>query len=201
MKDNNCCRSIQPTQQQKREMTGHIELIIGCMYSGKTTELIRRAKRYETLHKNIMIFTHKIDTRYVENGISTHNRETMNAIPLESLFSMENSEEFKRAEIIFIEEGQFFSDLYDFVVKCADVYKKTVIVSGLDGDYLRKPFQQIVDLIPHAEHVVKLNALCKECGDGTLATFSKRVVSSTDRELVGSDGVYVAVCRNHYNTF
>ena len=180
-------------------MEGRIELIIGCMYSGKTTELMRRAKRYETLKKNIMIFTHALDTRYVENGIATHNRETMNAVPLSHLFSIENSDDFKKAEIIFIEEGQFFSDLYDFVVKCADMYKKTVIVSGLDGDYLRKPFQQMVDLIPHAEHVLKLNALCKECGDGTPASFSKRIVNSNDRELIGSEGMYVALCRKHYN--
>jgi thymidine kinase len=186
-------------QSTHYEMTGRIELIIGCMYSGKTTELIRRANRYKTLGKKMMIFTHSLDTRYVENGIATHNRETMDAIPLNKLISIENSEDFKAAEIIFIEEGQFFTDLYDFTVKCADTYKKTVIVSGLDGDYLRKPFQQIVDLIPHAEHVLKLNALCKECGDGTVASFSKRIVQSSDRELVGSEGMYVALCRKHYN--
>lgn len=188
-------------------MTGRIELIIGCMYSGKTSEIIRQVKRYKTLNKNIIIFTHSSDNRYFDSGnISTHNRENMPAIPLKNLkdiYSYNSSnnsiyEDFIKADVIFIEEGQFFPDLYDFVFEAANLYNKNLIISGLDGDFQLNPFEQIIKLIPNSEKVTKLTALCKQCGDGTEACFSKRIIQSDKRELVGSEGVYEAVCRKHY---
>lgn len=178
---------------------GRIELIIGCMYSGKTTEMMRQIKRYQTLKKNIIILTHCKDNRYSDSGnISTHNLETMTANPLVSLKTIYENDSFKKAEVVFVEEGQFFPDLYEFCIECANTYDKNVIVSGLDGDFQLKPFEQIVLLIPNAEKVTKLTALCKQCGDGTEACFSKRIIHSEVRELVGSFGVYEAVCRKHY---
>jgi thymidine kinase len=182
---------------------GRIELIIGCMYSGKTTEIIRQIKRYKTLNKNIIVISHISDNRYYNSGnISTHNREKMLAIPLVNLKDLykydKDNEEFNKAEIVFIEEGQFFPDLYEFSIECANLYDKNVIISGLDGDFELKPFEQIIKLIPNSEKVTKLTALCKQCGDGTEACFSKRIVENKERELVGSDGIYEAVCRKHY---
>jgi thymidine kinase len=178
---------------------GRIELIIGCMYSGKTTELMRQIMRYKTLNKKIMIITHSMDTRYSDAGnIATHNKETMNAVPMTILENAFSLDLFRESEIIFIEEAQFFPDLVSFTTIAANKHNKTVIVCGLDGDFQLKPFEQVVQLIPQAERVQKFNALCKKCGDGTEACFSKRIVSSSERELVGSDGVYEAVCRYHY---
>jgi thymidine kinase len=180
---------------------GRIELIIGCMYSGKTTEVIRQIKRYTTLNKKIIVFTHSSDNRYSESGnIATHNREVMTAVPLTTLSDMSDiiRKQFEESEVVFIEEGQFFSDLFEFCIECANKFNKNVIVSGLDGDFQLKPFEQIVKLIPNAEKVTKLTALCKQCGDGTEACFSKRIIESSARELVGSVGVYEAVCRQHY---
>ena len=180
-------------------MCGRIELIIGCMYSGKTTEILRRIQMYMTLNKPVAIFTHSKDNRYAESGnIVTHNQASISAIPLTSLKNIRNLEIYKNAEVIFIEEGQFFEDLFETVTISANEDNKSVIVSGLDGDFMLNPFEQIVRLIPHAESVKKFNALCKKCGDGTPASFSKRIVSSQERELVGSDGIYEAVCRKHY---
>lgn len=169
------------------------------MYSGKTTELMRQIMRYKTLNKKIMIITHSMDTRYSDAGnIATHNKETMTAIPMTSLHLATDLDSYKEADVVFIEEAQFFPDLFEFVTRGANLDNKIVIVSGLDGDFKLEPFQQVVRLIPHAEKVQKFNALCKKCGDGTEACFSKRIVDSSERELVGSDGVYEAVCRQHY---
>jgi len=122
----------------------------------------------------------------------------MMAIPVAQLSTVFETEDYTNADIVFIEEAQFFPDVFDSVLRMANDDNKTVIVCGLDGDYQLNPFEQIMRLIPHAEYVKKLNALCKKCGDGTLASFSKRIVCSAERELVGSNGVYDAVCRKHY---
>ena len=187
---------------------GRIELIIGCMYSGKTTEIIRQIKRYKSLNKNIIIITHKSDNRYYESGnISTHNRENMKAIPLSNLkdiYKEDYKDEFNifnifnKADVVVVEEGQFFQDLYEFAIECANLHDKNIIISGLDGDFQLNPFEQIIKLIPNSEKVTKLTALCKQCGDGTEACFSKRIVNDNTRELIGSDGIYEAVCRKHY---
>jgi thymidine kinase len=178
---------------------GRLELIIGCMYSGKTTELMRRVQMYQVLKKKIIVYTHSSDNRYSDSGnIATHNRNVMSAIPLSKLAGSDTVENYKAADIVFIEEGQFFPDLVEFVLDAVNRDNKIVIVSGLDGDFQLNPFENIVKLIPHSEAITKLNALCKMCGDGTPACFSKRIVESTERELVGSDGVYEAVCRYHY---
>jgi len=178
---------------------GRIELIVGCMYSGKTTEFMRLIMMYKTLDKKLIILTHSADNRYSNSGvISTHNRESMDATGLTHLMPILDKDEYKSAEIVFIEEAQFFPDLMEFTLLSANAHNKTVIVCGLDGDYQLKPFQQVVGLLTHAERFTKLNAFCKKCGDGTPACFSKRMVSSEERELVGSEGVYEAVCRKHY---
>jgi thymidine kinase len=178
---------------------GRIELIIGCMYSGKTTEFMRRIMMYKTLSKKTIILTHSNDNRYSQSGnISTHNREMMDAVATTSLMDAVDTATYKEAQVVFIEEAQFFPDLFDFTIMAANQDNKTVVVCGLDGDFQLKGFEQVLRLITHAESVKKLNALCKKCGDGTEACFSKRIVTSQERELVGSDGVYEALCRKHY---
>ena len=178
---------------------GRIELIIGCMYSGKTTEFMRQIMMYKTLSKKIIILTHSNDNRYSQSGnISTHNREMMNAVAVTSLNDIVVKKEYTEAQVVFIEEAQFFPDLFDFTIMAANQDNKIVVVCGLDGDFQLNPFEQVLRLVTHSESVKKLNALCKKCGDGTPACFSKRIVTSQERELVGSDGVYEALCRKHY---
>ena len=178
---------------------GRIELIIGCMYSGKTTEFMRQIMMYKTLSKKIIILTHSNDNRYSQSGnISTHNREMMDAVAVTSLNDIVVKKEYTEAQVVFIEEAQFFPDLFDFTIMAANQDNKIVVVCGLDGDFQLNPFEQVLRLVTHSERVKKLNALCKKCGDGTPACFSKRIVTSQERELVGSDGVYEALCRKHY---
>jgi thymidine kinase len=105
---------------------------------------------------------------------------------------------------VVIEEGQFFTDLLYFVERAVDNDKKHVIVAGLSGDFKRRPFGQILDLVPIADSIEKLTAFCKLCCDGTFAHFSKRIVGSgecdttADQILVGTSDTYLPVCRFHY---
>ena len=102
---------------------------------------------------------------------------------------------------IFIEEGQFFSDIVDFCKKAVDIDKKFVVVSALDGDFQREPFPQISQLYPLADKVTKLNAICLRCSNKGIqndASFSLRTVNSMDKHFVGGKDSYEAVCRYHY---
>jgi thymidine kinase len=107
--------------------------------------------------------------------------------------------EFHAADLVIIEEGQFFPDLYDIVLRLVEVNQKRVVVVGLDGDSDRKPFGQILDLIPLADTVTKLTALCKRCNDGTVGLFSGFLSLKKDKQVcVGGTETYEPMCRRHY---
>ena len=177
---------------------GYLEIIIGPMYAGKSTELIRIINRYKCLNKKIIVINHILNNRYGSVSLTTHNREKVDScIILENLFDLE-SELLNNNDVIIIEELQFFKDAYSSIVEWCDNHCKTIIAAGLDGDYLRQPFGDVLRLIPHADKITKLSALCKKCGDGTLAHFTKRTIQNNELTLIGSDNLYEAVCRNHY---
>jgi thymidine kinase len=146
-----------------------------------------------------MILNHKNDNRYTSKSyVCSHDKESLTAIPVTELNSILFTSEFKDCKAIFIDEAQFFNDLYDFVTE-ALTYDKWVVVCGLDGDFERKPFGQILDLIPLCDSICKLSAMCTKCNDGTKAIFSQRIVENTDIIMVGSNHEYEPVCRKHYN--
>tara|TARA_Y200000002_G_C22417513_1_gene552420 strand:+ start:83 stop:676 length:594 start_codon:yes stop_codon:yes gene_type:complete len=182
---------------------GHIHIILGCMYSGKSTELQRIIRRMDVIQSKYLVINHSIDTRYnKQGGIVTHNQTKIPCMTTYALMKVINNKDFKEANSILIEEAQFFPDLFEFATLCADQYKKEVIVVGLSGDYKREPFGDICKLIPHAEKITKLNALCILCKDGTLGHFSKKNFhknTSSQQIDVGSTDKYIAVCRKHYN--
>lgn len=182
-------------------MSGRIEIFLGSMFSGKSTELIRQQKRYKIINKNVLVIKYHMDKRYDSGDkISTHDKEQIECISLEFLEPLFKSSDYTKADVIIIEEAQFFKDLFMFVTKSADEpYNKIVIVAGLDGDYKRNPFGDILRLIPHAEKVSKLSALCTLCADGTKASFTKRMVHSDEINLIGSTDKYLAVCRKCYH--
>jgi thymidine kinase len=186
-------------QMDMSQKGGSINIIIGCMFSGKSTETIRLIRRYKTMgNKNILVINHALDTRYGESVISSHDKVQLKCLSLKKLSDIQEDSEYKNSDVIFIEEGQFFKDLFDFVTNAADVDKKTIYVTGLDGDFKREMFGDICRLIPHAENITKLKALCAICKDGTLANFTKRIVSDTKQELIGTDNMYIPTCRFHY---
>ena len=183
------------------KISGRIDIVIGSMFSGKSTELIRRINRYKVLGKKILVINHRLDQRYSENSISTHSNMVLECLSLQKLSDIKGNEKYQKeydnCEVLVIEEAQFFDDLYDVVVNAADNDNKIVIVAGLDGDSNREEFGDILKLIPKCDSVKKLHALCVKCKDGTAASFTKRLVKNDSQIYIGVSE-FIAVCRFHY---
>ncbi|MDA9846976.1 hypothetical protein N9C10_03520 [Flavobacteriaceae bacterium] len=177
-------------------MAGRLELIIGCMFSGKSTEMIRRLKRYKAINKNILVINSSRDTRNPRSVLQTHDNITFDCVKTDSLLELFCTDKIQSADIIAIDEAQFFSHLRDFVEGVLEL-NKHVIVAGLDGDFKQHVFGELLYLIPLADEVDKLKAMCMECNDGTLGPFSKRMIDNTEQELVGANEIYKSVCRMH----
>lgn len=174
--------------------TGHIEVICGSMFSGKTEELIRRIRRAEIAKVRVKVFKPKIDNRYSEFSIVSHNETSF---PSEII---DNAEEILEksfdTEVIGIDEAQFFeNNLVDVCQMLADSGKR-VIVAGLDQDYRAKPFEPMPQLLAVAEYITKIHAVCMICG--APANRTQRVTENSDRVLVGGVNHYEARCRLHH---
>lgn len=178
--------------------SGYLEIILGAMFSGKTTELMRRARTLKAIDRNVLIINHSLDSRNDQEVIMSHDLDTMKAIKVADLCPLLNSEEYQNSQVICIDEAQFFTGLLDFVKVAVDTDNKHVIVCGLDGDYLRRPFGEILQLIPICDRVEKLAAYCMELRDGTPGIFTKRIIKSDATTLVGGKESYHAVCRKKY---
>lgn len=177
-------------------MVGSLEIIIGPMFSGKTTELLRRVGRYQSIGKKSLVINSQRDTRCGDE-IKTHDAQSHRAVKVQDLSDPIIRDNISRFQVVAIDEAQFFGDLVPFVKWCLYSKHLHVIVSGLDGDFQQNMFGEILHLVPHAETCIKLNALCVQCNDGTPAQFSARTVSLMDQELVGGSESYQAVCRKH----
>jgi len=179
------------------KMVGSIKIILGCMYSGKTSYIIKEYKRWSSIGKKVICINFIDDTRYGSNSYAySHDSGKIECIPCKNLLEIDESK-LNEYNVIFINEGQFFNDLINFCLKWCEEKDKDIIVSGLDGTFARKPFGKILDLIPLAESVEKINALCVLCHDGTPAYFSSRTTNETDEVVIGSTN-YIPVCRKHY---
>lgn len=131
--------------------------------------------------------------------ISNHDKDSFPAHAVSLLMPLLHDERYMNSRFIVVEESQFFPDLYEFVVHAVETDKKHVLCVGLDGDSDRKPFGQILELIPLCDTVEKLTSLCAECGDGTAALFSFRIDSSSKEQIsVGAVHQYKPLCRKHY---
>lgn len=174
--------------------SGHIEVICGSMFSGKTEELIRRIRRAEIARQRVKVFKPKIDTRYSDIEIVSHSEQSY---PSEMI---ENAEEILEKsfdyEVIGIDEAQFFDEnLVEVCQRLADSGKR-VIVAGLDQDYRAVPFEPMPKLLAVAEYVTKAMAICVICG--APANRTQRNTSNSDRVLVGAKDHYEARCRLHH---
>ena len=170
-----------------------LNLIIGCMFSGKTTELLRIAKRLRSIEQKVILVNYFQDKRYSDTEMATHDKNSMPCVFVEDLMTLDYSE----YSIICINEAQFFTNLKQFTIKALNNNKK-LFVSGLDGDYKQNTFGEILELIPMCDSITRLHAYCKVCKDGTKAHFTKRINSSTEQKLIGTDE-YIPVCRKHLN--
>ena len=173
---------------------GQIEVICGSMFSGKTEELIRRIRRAEIARQRVKVFKPKIDNRFSEFEIVSHSEQSF---PSEVISSAEEMlEKSFDAEVIGIDEGQFFgNDLVEVCQNLADAGKR-VIVAGLDQDYRAQPFGPIPDLLSVAEYITKTLAVCVVCG--APANRTQRITASSQQILVGATNHYEARCRLHH---
>jgi len=176
---------------------GKLELVIGNMFSGKSTELIRRINREKSIHKKIVVINFMDDNRYSKNAVSTHDKTNVNSLKLKFLADF-NANMIQQYDSFFIDEGQFFTDLYPFVILLVDTFKKHVVVSGLDGDSDRNMFGDILKLIPICDTVDKLCAYCAMCNNGTNGPFTRKIVKDSKQIDIGGSEKYIPVCRNHY---
>lgn len=179
-----------------------IHLITGCMFSGKTSEIIKVAKMNKLLNKNVLIINYDKDTRYTDhnNLIITHEGTSFDCVPCakDLLFFFKNKFVYKNADVVCINEGQFFDRLVEFCSSaCSE--GKDVYVCGLDGDYLMRPFGEILNLIPMCDSYIKLHALCMTCKNGTYASFTKKIKDSDNLIEIGSTEMYIPVCRKCHN--
>lgn len=169
-----------------------LRIIMGNMFSGKTSEMIRRLKRYKVIGKRVVVVNSQKDIRSSEEVLRTHDNVTFRCIKTNDL----NDVNTEGCDVVAIDEAQFFTGLKTFVEKEL-VTGKTILLAGLDGDYKQRKFGELLDCIPLADEVTKLTAMCMDCMDGTQGPFTKRIVKSKKLELVGGDDMYKAVCRKH----
>ena len=172
---------------------GRINLICGPMYSGKTSELYRRYKRYKLAGKKCILVKYENDKRYNDTKIVTHDNLEYEAINCLNLIEIEDY--VLQYEVICIDEIQFYSD----AAKCCDEWANKghiIEVCGLNGDYNREPFEQISLLIPKLENITFLTAIDEKSGDE--ASFTKRIIKSNKKELIGGKETYIACSRDTY---
>jgi thymidine kinase len=199
--DDNTFICVSRKKYLEKEDVGYFELIIGPMYSGKTTELMRKGNIYKNIGKNVLAINHSINVRYDTDKISSHDRNTWDeCVILDELKKLKelNRYLYDKTDVILIEELQFFKDAYNCVIDFVENDNKIVFACGLDGDFKREPFGDVCALVSFADKIQKINALCHISNDGTLASFTKRIVENNELNLVGSTGKYIAVCREHY---
>jgi len=177
-------------------MEGRIELIIGPMFSGKTSELYRRVKLHVMANEECLVLKYIKDTRYCSSRASlaaSHDGAFMRAISVASPWEVDQ-ELLERAAVIAIDEGQFMPRLAQFCNEQADK-GKIVLVSGLDSTFGKAPFEEIVALIPLSERIDKLQAICFGCHRP--ASFSRRINENVHcLEDIGGPEKYVASCRD-----
>jgi len=165
---------------------GWIEVVCGGMFSGKTEELIRRARRAQIANQKVVIVKPVVDNRYSEDEIVSHNEQTLPGIKVDTAdqIILLTSD----ARVVCIDEAQFFDNRIVDVANTLANDGKRVIIAGLDMDYLGNPFEPMPQLLAIAEYVTKLHAICSE--SGMMAHFSQRIVESSNRVLVGETESY-----------
>ncbi|XP_027063607.1 thymidine kinase-like [Coffea arabica] len=179
--------------------SGEIHVIIGPMFAGKTTSLLRRVKLESDSGRSVAMIKSSKDTRYATDAVVTHDGVKFPCWSMPDLSSFKQKigvDAYEKLDVIGIDEAQFFDDLYDFCCEAADLDGKIVVVAGLDGDYLRRSFGSVLEVVPLADTITKLTARCELCRKK--AFFTLRKTEETKTELIAGADVYMPVCRQHY---
>lgn len=177
------------------KQSGWMEVICGSMFSGKTEELIRRLRRAEMAGQNVEIFKPKLDTRYAEEEVVSHNQNKIRSTPVES--PSEILLLGSTCDVVGIDEAQFFDESVVDVANTLANNGVRVVIAGLDMDFMGRPFGPIPNLMATAEYVTKVHAICKRTGN--LAHYSMRTSASEDLVQLGETDSYEAVSRKVFN--
>ena len=188
---------------------GYLELIIGPMYSGKTSALLELYKQFDFCGIKTLVINYVGDTRYSNNLLSSHDKVMIECVQVENLCDIANisernecdsaivSVEFLECDVILINEGQFFKDIVEWVKVAVEKYNKSVYICGLDGDFKRNKFGNWLDLIPYCDKVTKLHSYCSKCKRKP-AIFSHRLIKSDEQKVIGGAECYIPLCRKCY---
>jgi thymidine kinase len=175
---------------------GFIEVIVGCMFSGKTEELIKQMKRAHIARQRSQTFKPQIDKRYSIEDVASHDQNRLAAFPIQKaseILTLLDS----ATRVVGIDEGQFFDEELIHVASTLAAQGLRVIIAGLDTDWRGRPFGPMPQLMAVAEIVRKQHAICRVCGGP--ATRTQRMTSAKDDILVGSTEAYEARCRRHFD--
>ena len=182
---------------------GYLEIILGPMFSGKTTQIIQMYNNYSYIGKNVVVINYAEDKRYHDSMLSTHDHKMIPCILTMDISDMwtnplhEYYNAINEADVILINEGQFFNNLKEAVLEMVDKYQKIVYICGLDGDFKRNKFGDLLELIPYCDKINKLTSLCSQCKNGKKGIFSCRITRETSQVVIGSDN-YKPLCRSCY---
>jgi thymidine kinase len=172
---------------------GYLEIVMGPMFSGKTSKLIETFYQLKRDSLRIRVINYSLDTRYDDKNLSTHDQWKIPCEFVSDLKSLDVSED----DIILVNEAQFFPNLKETVLQWVEKENKDVRLYGLDGDFQRKPFGELLDLIPYSNNIFKLYARCHYCQ--VPAIYSHRVSQEKEQVVIGSDN-YVPLCRQCFAT-
>lgn len=171
---------------------GSIEVIVGSMFSGKTEELLRRVRRAIFAKLRVEVFKPNMDTRYSIEDVVSHDQNNISATPVESPVNILLLA--SDAQVVAIDEAQFFDDtIIEVVQELADNGIR-VIISGLDMDFQRQPFGPMPALMALADTVTKVHAVCVSCG--APAMYSHRLLEAKEQVVLGERQEYEPLCRH-----
>lgn len=176
---------------------GSLTIITGPMFSAKTTTLMRQIEITNLLEKPSLLFNYYLDNRYGDNVIGSHNKFTISCNSIKEIDDIFNHEDYSKAQYIFIDEFQFFKNAKDKILKMVNEDKKLVFLAGLMTNFKNEYFGDLYLLVPYAERINKLSALCLLCKDGTQACFTCSDNKNTETVCI-SNCKFFSVCRKHY---
>lgn len=176
------------------QRSGWIEVVCGSMFSGKTEELIRRLKRAKIANQKVEIYKPAKDTRYDHSNVVSHDENALMSRPIQHASEILDS--VGDAQVVGVDEAQFFDDDLPHVCEKLAIRGVRVIVAGLDMDFKGRPFGPMPHLLSIAEYITKLHAICHHCG--SLATHSYRLSNNEETVVLGEQDKYEARCRICY---
>ena len=183
-------------------MSGTVTVIMGCMFSGKSTRLLEKVRRADLGRRRFLLVKPAVDNRYSDTQVVTHDGRRypteVVAVSADILAVAPND-----VEVVFIDEGQFFDEELSTIVEQLAARGVDVVVAGLDLDFRAQPFETMVPIILHAEYIERLLAICDNCGSD--ACRSQRLAdgqptASGDQVEVGGVETYEARCRGCFVT-